>query len=313
MKYLMLALAIMAALTNAQAPAPGPSDFADNKAILEKTDSSLAPAPSTPEAFIVTPAPAPVDTDPFDTPAPAPAPGPGPADSPPPPCNQAAPPFCKMFLQDTLCCEDVDLVGGDTGLVSTKPWVDVSILCTEETDIRAECIDVSGPSNYTVIPIVGSGYWGKQFRFVASWAGADTNVSGFNGTVTIGLKSDPSYCTPALYKGVCSVGPDNYDSIKPIEPVSLEVIPAPEYCDNFVTCMEDDWATNNYAWVNSEGECRMLATGLLPADFFPAGFGATINSTWYRFEGGYSSTCAGNASEPVPRTSVPEELIFDEF
>jgi hypothetical protein len=218
-----------------------------------------------------------------------------------------------MFLQDTLCCEDVDLVGGDTGLVSTKPWVDVSILCTEETDIRPECIDVTGPGNYTVVPVVGSGYWGKHFRFIASWAGADTNVSAFNGTVTIGLKSDPYYCTPALYKTVCSVGPDNYDSIKPIEPVSLEVIPAPEYCDNFVTCMEDDWATNNYAWVNGEGECKMLATGLLPVDFFPAGYGATMNSTWYGFKGGYSSTCAGNASEPVPRTSVPEELVFDEF
>lgn len=137
---------------------------------------------------------------------------------------------------------------------------------------------------------------------MSTWAGEDFEA--YNGTVSVGINPIPS-CAPTLYKGMCSINATNYDSFEEITPLTLEVIPAPEYCDNLTTCLDDDWALTNLAWVDNDGTCKMEATGLLPNDFFSLG-----NITWLNYTGGYQSTCAGNVSEPVPFDSVPSDFIF---
>lgn len=198
-----------------------------------------------------------------------------------------------MFVEDAVCCE-----GG--GLVMSRPTLTVDIFCSQATSIPADCIQVDGPADVTVVDsLVPNPSFGETFRFTASWLGDLT----FNDTLTVSVNTEPSYCK--LETNLCSVGATNYDNItEPIEPVDLYVAPPEEFIELLPeTHTNSTWLLfpgPTLAW-SDDLECTMTSRAFLPQSFYE-------DANFLNYTAGYQSECVRNSTQIIELPSLEESV-----
>ncbi len=75
-------------------------------------------------------------------PSPSPA-VPSPSPKPPPPCPLGQQPFCRVFVQSTVCCEQ-------QGIVTSVPYANLLLVCSANVRLpQPKCLRVTGPVNVT--------------------------------------------------------------------------------------------------------------------------------------------------------------------
>lgn len=188
-----------------------------------------------------------------------------------------------MYVENTLCCKG-------SGLVSSLPWAQITVLCTQATAIPSNCLKVSGPPQGFVLTSQLNTNWSQTYRYTLSWAGDQYNSS-FAGGVNVSIDATQSGC--GLYINTCSLGGINYGAINStVAPLSWQVVPSATFYQNLTgTTAADAWTTSNLAWNNATTGCQSAPLGSLTTAFWNSG----AFTTWV----GIQSTCTGNSSTIV--------------
>ena len=85
-------------------------------------------------------------------------------------------PQCQILVENAICC-------ANCGIVAAASFLSAAVLCTEDVQIPADCLTVSGPSPVTVYQTFGGAASGMAFEYIVNWNSA------FVGNVTIDLQA----------------------------------------------------------------------------------------------------------------------------
>ena len=94
-------------------------------------------------------------------------------------------PQCQILVENAICC-------ADCGIVAAASFLSAAVLCTQDAQIPASCLTVSGPSPVTVYQTFGGAASGMAFEYNVNWNRA------FVGNVTVDLETARCGSSPSF-------------------------------------------------------------------------------------------------------------------